>query len=251
MNAGEAYKRVQYLANKSSYGGFIAPQDFTSLMQMAEMEWLYKQYNNPKQYARGDSSPLYAYADTQRMSDNIRPYKKSITYTTLTNGTAQLPDDFLHPIALFATNYRTTIVPQTESMDRGRPTSTVVSTTTSEKVTLFLLEDDEFGDRQASVTRQPTLEYPIAKMDGNTFIVAPSTTLLPVLHYIKKPNGAVFGYTLDSDGNAIYDPATSKDWEAPADCHNELVEMICQYVGIHIQSTELAEFARYKETTGF
>jgi hypothetical protein len=112
------------------------------------------------------------------------------------------------------------------------------------------LEDDEFGSRQGSVTRLPTLEYPIAKIDNTTITFAPSTTLLPVLYYIKKPIGAIYGYTLDENGNAIYDPATSRSWEAPEDCHNELCEMICQYVGIHVQSTELTEFARYKETTG-
>lgn len=249
MNAGEAYQSVLYLANKSSYGGFIDPSKFTSLMQQAEMEWLYKQYNNPKQYSRDEATPLYGYAMTQRMRDNIRPYKKSILLTPV-NGKAQLPADYLHPIAFFANNYETTVTPS-ESLDRCYTTTNTASTTTTTLVSVQLLEDDEFGFRVGSVTRKPTLEYPIAKMDGNTITFAPNNTLQPTLYYIKKPIGATFGYTLDADGNAIYDPTTSKSWEAPDDCHNELVEMICQYVGIHVLSTELTEFARYKETTGF
>lgn len=250
MNAGEAYDFVKYLANKSSYGGTIPPNEFTQLMQRAEMEFVYKYYNNPKEYTQKNPSPNYPYGITQRVRDNIRPYKKSVTFTNLVNGTAQLPSDYLHPIGFFATYNHAQIVEPQESLDRTRPSKYTTTTTVSEKVTVQLLEDDEFGSRQGSVTRLPTLEYPIAKIDNTTITFAPSTTLLPVLYYIKKPIGAIYGYTLDENGNAIYDPATSRSWEAPEDCHNELCEMICQYVGIHVQSTELTEFARYKETTG-
>lgn len=257
MNAGEAYSFVQYLANKSSSGGFIKPEYFTDLMQRAEMEFVFKNYNNNKQYTRNEATPIYGFGMSQRMRDNLRPYKKTYVFTSLSNGSAALPSDYLHPIGFFADYYSSSSSTSntTESLDCGIPAfpkknATLVYSTTAKSVEVKLLEDDEFGSRVGSVTRTPTNEYPIAKFVGNTAYFAPTTTSRPTLHYIKKPDGAIFGYTLDTNGDAIYNPSTSKDWEAPVDCHNELCIMICQYVGIHVSSDTITEFSRYKENTG-
>lgn len=256
MNAGEAYSFVRYLVNKSSSGGFVKPDYFTDLMQRAEMEFVFKNYNNNKQYIRGDATPLYGFGMTQRMRDNLRPYKKTYVFSNLLSGSAKLPPDYLHPIGFFADYYSASSTSALiESLDCGMPkiprkNSTLVYSTTSKTVEVKLLEDDEFGSRLASVTRQPNNEYPIAKFVGDTAYFAPSTVSRPILHYVKKPEGAKFGYTIDENGDAIYDPLTSRDWEAPVDCHNELCVMICQYIGVHVSSDTITEFARYKEGTG-
>jgi hypothetical protein len=249
MNAGEAYEFVNYLANRASSGGFIPPGQFTMLMQRAEDEFVSKYYNNVKQYSKGDPTALYAFGDTQRVRDNLRPYKKTYSFGTLAGGTAQLPSDYLHPIGFFATYRYTTPTYGPKSLDCGNG-STATTTTSDRTVEVKLLEDDEYGIRLGSTIKPPTNEYPIARFSGNTAYFAPSTTLLPILHYIKKPSGARFGYTLNADGDPVYDPSTSQSWEAPTDCHNELVEMILQYVGIHVNGEMTTEFARYKENTG-
>lgn len=257
MNAGEAYSFVQFLANKSSSGGFINPSYFTDLMQRAEMEFVFKNFNNNKQYVRGSSTPVYAFGMTQKMRDNMRPYKKVYQFSSLVNGTSTLPDDYLHPIGFFASYYSevSSSSGSSESMDKFFPSfpqknTTITYSNVAKTVEVKLLEDDEYGSRLNSVTRPVNNEYPIAKFVGNTAYFAPSTTLQPVLHYIKKPIGAVFGYTLDANGDAVYNPSTSKSWEAPDDCHNELCIMICQYVGIHVDSDSITAFSQYKETTG-
>lgn len=240
MNIGEAFRFIEYLSNKTGNGGYIKPSDRTMLAQNAETEFVSTYYNNVKQYARGDKTPVYGYADSQRINDNLAPYMKSTTLA-FTNGIAQKPVDFLHPTGFFAT-YQHATVKANESLDCGE--QTVTTTTTDKVVVVDILLPDTFGIRLSSATTPPTLKYPIAKFEGDKIIVAPANTYQPVLHYIRKPLGSVYAFT-GNENDFEFDPINSRDWEAPMDCHIELCNTILGYLGIKTRDSILMEYNNY------
>lgn len=249
MDIGTAFSFIDYLANKASNGGYIPPSKRTMLAQRAEIEFVSKYYNNVKQYERGDKTPLYGYADTQRVYDNLRPYiVPDFLLTPDSSGSATLPSDYLHPIGFFAT-YRRSVTASAETLDCGDD-KLKTTTISDRKVDVKILTPDQYGYRLSSELKPPTLEYPIAKFTGNLVTIAPSTTLLPKIDYLRKPTGAIYNYTQSGNEPPVYVPDGSLSWEAPEDCHNELCTMVMQYVGIHVSGDMITEFARYKERTG-
>lgn len=248
MNIGEAFQFLEYLANKTGSGGYIQPEQRTMYAQQAEMEFFSTYYNNVKQYSRGDKTPLFGYADTQRVDDNLRPYMTSKLLTLNTDGQDTLPGDYLHPTGFFAT-YQSTVSSIPDSIDCGFGATKVV-TTKEANVEVKILTPDTFGIRVGSASTPPTLRYPIAKMEGNTVTLSPKNTYKPTLSYLRKPLGAVYNYTLNESGDPVYNPTGSRDWEAPADCHLELIIKMLGYVGVHVRDNVASEYAAFKNQSG-
>lgn len=248
MNIGEAFDFIEYLSNKSGNGGYIPPDKRTMLAQRAEIEFVSKYYNNVKQYDRNNKTPIYGYADTQRIYDNLQPYFADTVFSVNTDGEAALPSDYLHHIGFFCTFYRTTYT-VVDSIDCG---TTVQKTaiTSAERPEIKILTPDKFGFRLNSSIKPPTTEYPIAKFEGSKVVIAPYNTMLPRLTYIRKPKGAVYNYTQSGNSKPVYNPIGSVSWEAPEDCHNELCVMVLSYVGVHVSGDMITEYARFKEQTG-
>lgn len=57
MNAGEVYQRYQTLANKAGNGGYATPERFALDYKQAEMQFFSTNYDNVKQYSKGDATP--------------------------------------------------------------------------------------------------------------------------------------------------------------------------------------------------
>lgn len=248
MNIGEAFQFLEYLANKTGSGGYIQPEQRTMYAQQAEMEFFSTYYNNVKQYSRETKSPLFGYADSQRIDDNLRPYMTSKLLTLNADGQDTLPDDYLHPTGFFATyQFFTSTTP--DSIDCGFGTKkTTVANEANVRVEFFL--PDTFGLRVGSASIPPTLRYPIAKMEGNTVTLAPKNTYKPTLSYLRKPLGAIYNYTLNESGDPVYNPIGSRDWEAPVDCHLELIIKMLGYVGIHVRDNMASEYSAFKNQQG-
>jgi len=160
MNIGEAFQFLEYLANKTGSGGYIQPEQRTMYAQQAEMEFFSTYYNNVKQYSRESKSPLFGYADSQRIDDNLRPYMTSKLLTLNANGEDTLPSDYLHPTGFFAT-YQSFVSTIPDSIDCGFG-ATKVKTTSETLVRVEFFLPDTFGLRVGSASIPPTLRYPIA-----------------------------------------------------------------------------------------
>lgn len=254
MNIGEAFQFLEYLANKTGSGGYIQPEQRTMYAQQAEMEFFSTYYDNVKQYSkatkdvRASKSPLFGYADSQRIDDNLRPYMTSKLLVLNANGEDTLPSDYLHPTGFFAT-YQSSVSTIPDSIDCGFG-ATKVKTTSETLVRVKFFLPDTFGLRVGSASIPPTLRYPVAKMEGNTVTLAPKNTYKPTLSYLRKPLGAIYNYTLNESGDPVYNPTGSRDWEAPVDCHLELIIKMLGYVGIHVRDNVSSEYAAFKNQSG-
>lgn len=249
MDIYESYLDLNRLAAKASTGGLNKPEDWTQWADKAQREFVSKYYGNVMAENKSKGFPLYGFEATQRVRSNLRPF---ITRVTLvpdpTTGQVQLPPDYWQPWGFFC-KYAKTVVSVSESLDcgvGGKKTSTVNLLDKPVK----LLDSDEYGYRLDSSVQPPTLDHPICKFEGNTAFFAPFNVNMPVLTYIRRPKPTVFNFTLDANGEPVYNPTGSVGWEAPEDCHNELVNFAMEYLGIRTSSDNVTAYARYKEQTG-
>ena len=249
MNAGEVYQRYQTLANKAGNGGYATPERFALDYKQAEMQFFSTNYDNVKQYSKGNATPLFGYAVSQRMRDNLAPYQDTILLTPtkwaelgMEMGIVQLPPNYKHLTGFFAT-YETSETTRVHSMDCGSENESL-TTKTTKPVEVKVLLPDEFGMRLGSVLKPPTKEYPIAKFVGDKILIAPYGVANPTLSFLRDPKGAIFGWIDNGVGKLpTYDPATSRDWEAPTDCHEEILNIMLGYLGISTGQESLPAYA--------
>jgi hypothetical protein len=208
-----------------------------------------KSYGNVMAENKSKGLPLYGFEATQRVRSNLRPF---ITKATLMpdplTGQVQLPSDYWQPWGFFCKFTKTVITP-IDSLDCGIGNKTKTTIIVQDKA-VKLLDSDEYGYRLDSNVQPPSLDHPICKFEGNTAFFSPYNTNLPTLTYIRRPKPTVFNFTLDQNGEPVYNPVGSVGWEAPEDCHNELVNMCMEYLGIRTSSDNVTAYARYKEQTG-
>lgn len=75
MTIDQAYRFVNYIANKKQYGS-IKPVDFNLLAPQAQIEAIMKAFGNPKTYQNGVPIPIVGHSMTIKTQDNLRPILK-------------------------------------------------------------------------------------------------------------------------------------------------------------------------------
>ena len=108
-----------------------------------------------------------------------------------------------------------------------------------------LVTDAELGDRLASQFDKPTITYPILVDYQDTFNVYPEEMTSVKLTYIRKPKKPKWGF-IDVDGEPVYDPATSVDFELPIDMTGELVYRIAELMGVNVRSADAVQYGATK-----
>lgn len=244
MNIGEAYQFIEYLANKSGSGGYIPPDQRTVLAQRAELGFVTKYYK-----IMIGEIPLSTVENSsmQRVYDALLNYRK--TQALVKSGSYYTqPSDYLHTTGFFS-EYTSTTTTTSNSISCGDD-GIVTKKTTPEVVQVNIFTPDKFGFRLNSSIKPPTDKYPIATFEGSTIKTAPATLKSPVLHYIKKPIGAVYNYTKEGNNPPVYNPVGSVSWEAGEDYHNEICAILLSYIGVHVSGDMISQFAQFKQENG-
>lgn len=243
MNIYESYIDLNFLAAKTALGGLNDASGWTPLADKAQREFVSRYYENVMEQNTDKRLPLYGFEMTQRVRDNLRPF---ITRAVLTpdplTGQVQIPTDYWHPWGFFCQFAKTTVT-ETESIDVGLGGKKVFNTIYQNKP-VELLASDEYGYRLDSNVQPPALDHPICKFEGTTAFFAPYNTLQPTLTYIRRPKPTVFNFTPDVNGDPVYNPIGSIGWEAPEDCHNELVNIALKYLAAHANADNTMAYAR-------
>jgi len=105
-----------------------------------------------------------------------------------------------------------------------------------------VITDNELGDRLSSQFNSPTLDYPIITDYGNEFEFYPNDVSQVTLAYIRMPKDPIWAFTV-VDGEPVYDPNNSQDFELSADLLPEIVKKICEYMGVSIKRLDLAQYS--------
>jgi hypothetical protein len=217
VNISECFQWVKQNLNKEQSGSF-SPEEFNLACNVVSRELFNVKVGLPETYAPGAPYPPQAYQITQKITDDLRNFIKDVSITK-SNGFFPLPADYA---AFSSLSYDYTL-----NQKGGQPIS--------EKRFFDVVSDATFRMRQDDNVIMPTLKYPIATYRESGILVAPREITRLTLTYLRFPAIPVFGYTVGSNDEYVYDPTTSTQIDFPATLHPEFGMRVGRYFGITLR----------------
>jgi hypothetical protein len=215
INIDLAYKISNRLLNDNQITDRFPPEDWNRYATLAQLEAL--------------NALRKAFESSSINTDNIAELKVRKQFI-LDNGRLTKPDDYLFFSApLTRVWYKDGQGIQRTSL---RPVDFVT--------------DNELGDRLNSQFDKPTYEYPIVQDISGYLQFYPEDLTMADLMYIREPREPKWAYT-EVDGEAVYDPINSVDFELPINMTGEIIYRIMQYMGVNVRSADAVQYAISKE----
>lgn len=162
FNNGEIFKNINTIIRKEKEGQTISPDQFTELLQMCSWEKANADFN--------------LFELNQVIADSLRLLETEQT-VTITSGTGDISSltDYWHAINATHTG--------------GTDPITVID----------IVSDVEYYAYLTSYLCQPTVDYPVLTISGNSLKVLPTTITSVALRYLKSPSTPFFDYYYDAN----------------------------------------------------
>lgn len=143
----------------------------------------------------------------------LRPFKKTASLV-IAAGVSTIPADFIKEIAFLFPISSGSTAPNTGEW----------------------LSMERFNERNNSAILAPSLNDPIAKIEGLTITSAPSGSVPMNLSYIRRPVDFVYAVTNDADGHGTtYSAAGSTDMEYSQECYPDIIREALMILGVKAQ----------------
>lgn len=225
VSINDVRETVLAICNKNNYG-YISPDDFNLYAKQAQLDILdeympkYNQMMNAqKQHASGQDLTDLAEQAAQNLevfvTVDILSFVSSSAFFSIFN----LPSDYYHILNL---NYGTTSLVELEKVNNL-----------------------EFHRLINSNLTAPTEQDPIYTQGDDTIGVNPVTIVSDVsAYYIRRPLDPVWGYVTLTNGEPVYNPSSSTDFEVAADEESQLVSKILEKAGLSIRESEVYKTAQ-------
>lgn len=266
INVNEVKQYAEFLARKNQSGGAFTPVQFNLALPFVVRDIVRKYYGVPEQYSPQMPQGQIGYEVTQLVKDYLSNLRPTTTLTVDNVGYATLPEDYLHKTSC---RYRISTTTKVDKLllptgdddcacddDSDNPTiqlgkDAVTNLKTTDRwVPVQILTDTQFDWAAASSMREPTKEFPIARMESSLRMRFLPTDLGQVeLSYIRYPARPVWGYTT-AGGFDTYDANTSTNIELPEICATEIVLMLLNKIGISIREPQLINYADRQRQAG-
>ena len=237
IDINELYNFVQFVSNKEQ-SGYIKPSEFNIAVDRAQMQLFMERYNNPAEYQYGRPVPRVSYQQTQKVSDDLRPFIKKI-YQPLTNGGkflwSNLPD-YMHLSSLRAQYYK---VNNTNGESDLRTSS------------VRILDDSELSSYLDSSILKPTSEYPIAAIYNGYLQVYPESISGIDVTYLSRPLKPVWAFTVNtSTGMPDYDVTASTNLNWSNELFNEIGVRVLSFFSVNLKDSLLTQYSELKKQQG-
>lgn len=103
------------------------------------------------------------------------------------------------------------------------------------ELSISLIPNQMWGAACNNSFKKPSYDAPIITQFASGFKVAPRNLGVIVLDYFKLPREAVFGYTLSTDDNIIYNASTSTQLEWPDSVKGEFLARLQKRYGMFVR----------------
>jgi len=241
INVNTVYRTVLSILNKEQRG-YMTPQEFNTVATQVQLEIFEKYFDDFNQQLRVQQSD-YDYADrVASVEEKLSIFKTEGLCTFVANpagGYFMLPTlDLYGSIApvykLGSIVYKNRFGVQIGPLEN--------------------LQKAEFYYVQNSRLTASTDKHPSYLRESDRIIVAPSTITTNIIaNYIKKPKDPVWGFTVGSRGQYIYDSSTynpisipntgSRDFEIHESEQITVVLKVLLYAGIIIKDPQVVQAA--------
>lgn len=147
----------------------------------------------------------------------LDPFKRNET-VTLTSGTGSMTAAFQRPTGVF----------------------------TSGGIKIDIVDIGMWADRINHPLKTPTTDYPACYFANQQIIVRPTSLTQAIVHYLKYPTTAVYGYAINGT-RYVYDDATSVDFDWPKSVHDQVMNRVLSNLGINIRELMTLQYAQQEK----
>ena len=255
LKVGAVYSIVRDLCNKDQKG-FVTPAVFNTLAEAAQMNVYNEMFNELKLATRLRRSG----SDAGRDKSAYKMVEEDLSYFIETrvlevsgeepevqdtdeNGNPLFEDDNVTPIMV--------AVEEVASAAKPADLSRIISMNVFETNTsVEIIYDAEKAKRVLnSNLSAPTEEFPVALIEGSRIEIFPQTISSDInIKYYRKPEKPAYSVLEISDGFAIQNLNTSKDFDLPDHYLTEVVGEIARMIGVRLRDDVLTQYG-VAETT--
>jgi len=223
MTVDELYILWKYCLAKNSADGYASPEDFNLTIRQGERSYLDFLLGQYQKYMPGRPQAPVSFAQNERVRTSLIPLIYSVVLPiNSTTGIAPYPSDFEQVDAMWSVYgfYR-----------------------------IRFTQQDSLWSKYHSVI-DPIASNPVYLLKDEGFQFYFETIGMARMSYIRDVPYMNWGYTLDSNGLPVYDPATSTQpiW-ADVDCLNILVRAL-DIAGVNLQFPIVLQYSNDIKKSG-
>jgi len=217
VNINTVYLRVLAIANKEQRG-YITPQEFNTLANQAQLDIFEQYFYDLNQFLRLPGNDTIHADPVDMLEEKIEKF--SIFNAPATNANL----DILQVYRLGAVFARVSINGATQIIEAQH------------------MSHSELRQYLSSPLTAPAKTRPMYTIDNNSIVMHGDGVDGTNINYIKKPVDVYWGYTI-INGEALYNPASSINFELHASEETELVLKILSLAGVVIRDPQLYQIA--------
>jgi hypothetical protein len=215
ISVDTVYKTVLLILNKEQRG-YMTPEEFNKVGTQVQLEIFEKYFEDLNQLTRVPQNDM-DYADrVAYLDEKISVFKK--------HGVSKSPESGI--VALPSALHR-------------------IGTVTMNDIEVQRVSRNAYYNLKKSPLTKPSLSYPVYLLQDNGIQLDPSGDV--VFDYIKKPVNPVWGYTVGTVGQFIFQApssgSSSKDFELHSSEQTEIILRILAYAGIIIRDPNIVQAA--------
>lgn len=206
---------TEFVRNKIQIGNSLPIPDFNAIAHQAQMQVFEK-----------DRAIFLA---TQVTSDFLEVFLEPLVTSVPPTGILNYPSDFEHTASIRSYYVR----------PGGK----------SGEISVDPVKNRDWGDIASSQLQQPTQRFPKYTEFSDSYRFLPRDIGTVMIDYFRTPTAPIWGYSMVS-GRAVYDPATSTDFDFPEFAVNNVASVFFQLTGMNLREGDLMNFAnQFKQET--
>ena len=221
-NINDVYKIVLYSVGKNLQQGYVSPEDFNLVINQAQKSYTSYLLGSFQQYTPGRPEARVEFGQNTIIRTRLKPIIYGVDLTVNGNGFVPYPSDFLQVDAMWSYyNY-----------ERIRE-----------------IQQNQFYGVHNSVI-DPIASWPVYMIENDGFRFFPNNIGQAKMSYVINPPDMVWGYTLDVNGNPVYDPASSVQplWNDASIM--EIIVRALRIIGVNLDYTAVNAYAVQVQTQG-
>ena len=281
MTIKEIHDYIVFILNKETTG-YVSHNDIDTAIDRGQMSKFMELYGNPKQYQPGRPIPPIAYGQTQKISDDLRFFKKREQFTSTSAGIIEFTNltEYLHLLGVYVVGTLNNTPNNTYVVTDGTVAYSAGTSSRTFAKPVKVVSEDQLADRLVSQVSAPSTTSPIGILgdSGNKIQLFPEVEHSGYIMYLSKPIKPLFSHVVDGrkivhnstssaatftagstltlpDGTIVNAGATytlpgSIELNWAEDCVNDIINKALSSLGVHLEDQNVTQYAEVKNKTG-
>lgn len=228
MTADEMYKIILYASSKNLQQGYVSPDDFNTIIQIAQLGFTDYLLGEFQTYQGGRPVSKVQFGMNESVRQRLTPLIQApVPLTIDASGFSPYPADYQQMDAMYQPNMNRVRYAQQHKLYSYL--NSQIDPINANPI--YLIEDSGFRF------------YPNISYNGTAFSSAS-------LSYVRTPRNIVWAFIPDANGLPVYDPGNSKDPEFyDIDCHEIIVRALA-LVGVNLQLQQVEQYSQIIKNQG-